>query len=293
MEKKRIDKILEILLEYMQKDFSRKIPISERGDELDAVASGLNTMGEEIQYYVSQINQMNAELIKRTEQLESVNKELEAFTYSVSHDLRAPLRAVNGYASMIEEDYSKILDDEGKRLLSVVQYNARKMGNLIDDLLAFSRLGRHEIQKTNIDMNELTEGALLELNKSVQHKADVTIGKLHPAKGDYGLINQVMVNLLSNGIKYTSKIKNPLVEINSVKKMGEIIYSVKDNGAGFDMQYVHKLFGVFQRLHRMEEFEGTGVGLAIVQRIINKHGGKVWAEAKPNEGAAFYFSLPY
>lgn len=293
MEKKRIDKILEILLEYMQKDFSRKIPISERGDELDAVASGLNTMGEEIQYYVSQINQMNAELIKRTEQLESVNKELEAFTYSVSHDLRAPLRAVNGYASMIEEDYSKILDDEGKRLLSVVQYNARKMGNLIDDLLAFSRLGRHEIQKTNIDMNELTEGALLELNKSVQHKADVTIGKLHPAKGDYGLINQVMVNLLSNGIKYTSKIKNPLVEINSVKKKGEIIYSIKDNGAGFDMQYVHKLFGVFQRLHRMEEFEGTGVGLAIVQRIINKHGGKVWAEAKPNEGAAFYFSLPY
>lgn len=293
MEKKRIDKILEILLEYMQKDFSRKIPISERGDELDAVASGLNTMGEEIQYYVSQINQMNAELIKRTEQLESVNKELEAFTYSVSHDLRAPLRAVNGYASMIEEDYSKILDGEGKRLLSVVQYNARKMGNLIDDLLAFSRLGRHEIQKTNIDMNELTEGALLELNKSVQHKADVTIGKLHPAKGDYGLINQVMVNLLSNGIKYTSKIKNPLVEINSVKKKGEIIYSIKDNGAGFDMQYVHKLFGVFQRLHRMEEFEGTGVGLAIVQRIINKHGGKVWAEAKPNEGAAFYFSLPY
>ena len=229
---------------------------------------------------------------KTEEQIKAVNKELEAFTYSVSHDLRAPLRAIDGYAQMMDEDYSKVLDEEGRRLLSVIQYNANKMGTLIDDLLDFSRLGKKEVQKTNLNMNELAKGAWIDLNKSVKHKAEVKIGKLPPAKGDYGLIHQVLVNLISNGIKYSSKTKRPLVEIKSEQKDGELIYSVKDNGAGFDMQYAHKLFGVFQRLHKTEEFEGTGVGLAIVQRIINKHSGKVWAEAEVGKGATFYFSLP-
>ena len=226
------------------------------------------------------------------EQLLGLNKELESFSYSVSHDLRAPLRAIDGYAGILEEDYGKNLDEEGNRLLGAVQYNAKKMGNLIDDLLAFSRLGKKELTKTDINMNELVEGALYELNKSTKHAAKVEIGDLHPAKGDYGLINQVIINLLSNAIKYSSKVKEPLVEISSEKTDNELIYSVKDNGAGFDMRYVNKLFGVFQRLHTMDEFEGTGVGLAIVQRIMAKHGGRVSAEGEKNKGAIFKFSLP-
>lgn len=228
----------------------------------------------------------------RTEQLEAVNKELESFSYSVSHDLRAPLRAIDGYAKIISEDYNKVLDDEGKRLLETVQHNATKMGRLIDDLLTFSRLGKKELVKADLDMNELVEGALYEYNKSATHNATVKINTLHPVKGDYGLINQVIINLLSNAIKYSAKVQTPLVEISSEKNGSQIIYSVKDNGAGFDMKYVHKLFGVFQRLHTPDEFEGTGVGLAIVQRIVARHGGKVWGEGEKNKGATFKFSLP-
>lgn len=229
---------------------------------------------------------------KAEEQLESANKELEAFSYSVSHDLRAPLRAIDGFTKIIEEDYAKIFDNEGKRLLSTVQKNAQKMGNLIDDLLAFSRLGKKEIQKTSINMNELVKEVLVDFNKSVKHDAIVKIYDLHPVHADYALFRQVFTNLISNGIKYSSKTEKPVVEIKSEEIDGIIIYVVKDNGAGFDMNYVNKLFGVFQRLHRPEDFEGTGVGLAIVQRIINRHGGKVWAEGALNKGAAFYFSLP-
>ena len=229
---------------------------------------------------------------KRSEQqLESVNKELEAFTYSVSHDLRAPLRAVNGYAQMLNEDYGVVLDEEGKRIIETIRYNATRMGTLIDDLLAFSRLGRKEILNKEINMNELTKGVISEMNKSISHNAKIKIGKLHNIKADYGLIHQVMFNLISNAVKYSSKKEKPVVEIFSEEKPGEIIYSVKDNGAGFNMQYSDKLFGVFQRLHSQDEFEGTGVGLAIVQRIISKHGGHVWGEGKINEGAVFNFSM--
>ncbi len=226
------------------------------------------------------------------DQLQAVNKELESFSYSVSHDLRAPLRAVNGYAKMLEEDYSKLFDEEGKRLLSRIQYNAEKMGKLIDDLLAFSRMGKKELQKTDINMEELAEAAVIEVNKSAPHTAKIKLGKLIHAEADYALMNQVFVNLISNAVKYSSKVKAPVIDIRSEKKDGNVIYSIHDNGIGFDMQYAHKLFGVFQRLHKTEEFEGTGVGLALVQRIINKHGGKIWVEAKPNEGANFFFSLP-
>jgi PAS domain S-box-containing protein len=230
--------------------------------------------------------------LKQTQiQLENVNKELEAFSYSVSHDLRAPLRAVDGYAKMLEEDFGNILNDEGKRLISVIQYNAQKMGILIDDLLALSRLGRKETSKTEINMVELTEAAIIELNKSISHKAKISVGDLHKINADYGLINQVMINYISNAIKYSSKKEKPQIKINSEIKNNELIFSINDNGVGFDMRYNDKLFGVFQRLHRMEEFEGTGVGLAIVKRIITKHGGKVWAEAEVDKGATFYFSL--
>ena len=242
------------------------------------------------------IRQMNDELeqkvVERTAQYDAVNKELEAFSYSVSHDLRAPLRAIDGYANMIEEDYDKIFDDEGRRLLENIQQNAKKMSILIDDLLSFSRLGKKVIQKKELDMNELTEGVLIDLNKSVKHNAAVKIEKLCPAMGDYSLIHQVLINLISNAVKYSSKKEKPVVKIQSKKEKDQTVYTVTDNGVGFDMKYAHKLFGVFQRLHTMDEFEGTGVGLAIVQRIITKHGGKVWAESKVDEGSVFSFSLP-
>jgi light-regulated signal transduction histidine kinase (bacteriophytochrome) len=242
-----------------------------------------------------EIKQLNEDLEKkvkvRTAQLESVNKELEAFSYSVSHDLRAPLRAINGYSEILNEDYGAKLDQEGKRIIDNIIHNASKMATLIDDLLAFSRLGRKELQKSTVNMNDLTKAVMLEMEKLVNHKAKIIVGNLHPVRADQGLIYQVMFNLLSNAIKYSSKKENPIVEISSSEKSGEIIYSIKDNGVGFDMKYYDKLFGVFQRLHSHEEFEGVGVGLAIVQRVITKHNGKVWAKGKVNEGATFSFSL--
>ncbi|WP_339703356.1 response regulator [Algoriphagus aquimarinus] len=250
----------------------------------------LNESGIPYQYMA-----IRSEITQRKDvedQLQAVNKELEAFTYSVSHDLRAPLRAVNGYAQMLNDDYNPKLDAEAKRFIDNIKYNATKMGMLIDDLLAFSRLGRKEIQKSNIDMNELTKEVLVDINKSIAHSAEIKIGNLHSAKVDYSLMRQVMFNLISNAVKYSSKKEHPLVEIFSKEKNGEIIFSVKDNGVGFDMHYADKLFGVFQRLHSQKDFEGTGVGLAIVQRIISKHDGKVWAEADLNNGASFYISLP-
>jgi PAS domain S-box-containing protein len=231
------------------------------------------------------------EIKNAEEKLIEINKELESFSYSVSHDLRAPLRAINGYAQILNEDYGKKLDTEGIRILETIKHNAIKMGTLIDDLLAFSRLGRKEIQKTEVDMNKLTESVINEMNKSMMHKTEINIAKLHKVKADYSLLHQVMFNLVSNAVKYSSKGENPVVKISSKEKNGEIVFSVADNGVGFDMQYADKLFGVFQRLHSHEEFEGTGVGLAIVQRIITKHGGKVWAEGIVNKGAVFNFSL--
>ncbi|MBI2279170.1 MAG: response regulator [Bacteroidetes bacterium] len=236
-------------------------------------------------------HQQEVALYELNEELKNANKELDAFTYSVSHDLRAPLRAVNGYAEMLNEDYGTHLDDEGKRLIENINYYAKKMGALIDDLLAFSRLGRKEIQVSEIDMNEMVEGVLIEMNKSITHNAKIKIGKLHQVNADYGLLHQVMFNLISNAIKYSSKKEHPIIEISSNEKNGKIVFSIKDNGAGFNMKYADKLFGVFQRLHSQEEFEGTGVGLAIVQRVISKHKGNVWAEGNINEGATFNFSL--
>lgn len=251
------------------------------------------TQRKAAQFEIKKMNEELEERVKeRTLQLEVVNKELESFSYSISHDLRAPLRAVNGYAKMIEEDYEKVLDEEGKRLLNIVQSNAKKMGILIDDLLAFSRLGRKEIKKSEINVKELLEATLSELSKSFEHSAKIYTEELNNILADYTLISQVFFNLISNAVKYSSKKENPVVTIGSEIKENDVIYKISDNGAGFDMKYGHKLFGVFQRLHSAEEFEGTGVGLAIVQRIINKHGGRIWAEGKVDEGAIFYFSLP-
>jgi len=234
--------------------------------------------------------QLEARVLERTAELEAVNKDLASFSYSVSHDLRAPLRAVDGYARMLEEDYAARLDEEGRRLLTVVRASAGRMGQLIDDLLAFSRLSRQPLARHPVDTKALVEEVIGEVRG--ESRARIEVGELQAAGGDRALLKQVWVNLISNALKYSSKREAPRVEIGSQVEGEENVYSVRDNGAGFDMRYAAKLFGVFQRLHSQEEFVGTGVGLAIVQRVVTRHGGRVWAEGKPDGGACFYFSLP-
>jgi len=242
------------------------------------------------------IRKLNEELEKkvneRTEELKSVNSELESFSYSVSHDLRAPLRIVNGYASILHDEYNEVFDDEGKRLLSIIRESAKKMGFLIDDLLAFSRLGRKEIFKSHLDLNVLVSGAVEELKRITPYHARITIAELGIISADKALLTQVWMNLLSNAVKYSFHKENPEILISCEDTGDTIVYKIEDNGVGFDMRYAHKLFGVFQRLHDAEEFEGVGVGLALVHRIIKKHGGKIWATAVVDKGAVFYFSLP-
>lgn len=236
--------------------------------------------------------ELERRVAERTAQLEAANKELESFGYSVSHDLRSPLRAIDGFVRILEEDYNERLDDEGRRLIGVVRENSRKMGKLIDDLLAFSRLGRKPLSVTRIDMNRLLEDALEEVGETNGTLPELKFGNLPAGLGDPMLLKQVWLNLLSNAVKFSGKREQPAVEVTGNENGEECVYCVKDNGAGFDMRYYDKLFGVFQRLHKVEEFNGTGVGLAIVQRVVSRHGGRVWAEGKVGEGAAFYFSLP-
>lgn len=228
------------------------------------------------------------------EKVKNLNMELEAFTYSVSHDLRAPLRSIDGYARILQEDYSHVLDTEGNRVIQVIVNNARRMGNLIDDLLDFSRLGRQDIARARRDMTPLVKSVTSELlAQESGRKIDVTIDEpLLESNVDIGMMRQVWINLISNAIKYTGKKPEAKIHISSYHSGEEVVYSISDNGVGFDMQYVSKLFGVFQRLHKIQDFSGTGVGLAIVKRIVTRHNGRVWAEGKPNEGASFFFTIP-
>ncbi len=239
------------------------------------------------------ISNLNQQLAQKAAELETTNKELESFSYSVSHDLRSPLRAIDGYAHMFEEDYAATLDAEGMRLLGVIRSNSKKMGRLIDDLLAFSRLGRKPVDATAVDMDGLVNAVWAELLANMENvRADFIKPQLPPAWGDSVLLRQVLQNLLSNAAKYSSKCEQPRIEMTAQVYDNEVIYSIRDNGVGFDMQYYNKLFGVFQRLHRDDEFPGTGVGLAIVERVIGRHGGRVWAESEIGVGSTFNFSLP-
>ena len=243
-----------------------------------------------------EVRRLNADLEQRvrdrTAQLEESNKELEAFSYSVSHDLRAPLRAIAGFTRILASEYAPHLNTEGKRICSVIDENTGKMSRLIDDLLAFSRLGRAEMSLSPIDIQTMANSVFHELTTPESlARIDFQVGTLPPTVADPTLMRQVWMNLLSNAIKFSSKRDRAVIRVSAQQGDGENVYVVQDNGAGFDMQYVGKLFGVFQRLHNSKEFEGTGVGLALVQRVIRRHGGRVWAEGETDKGATFYFAL--
>jgi signal transduction histidine kinase len=230
-------------------------------------------------------------LQEKSAELAAANKELDAFSYSVSHDLRAPLRAVDGYGLILLEDYGERLDAEGKRLLGEMRAGAKTMNQLIEDLLEFSRVGRREVVKAQCDMAAVVREAVSECAGAAPRTA-VQVGELPSVPADRALIRQVWLNLVGNALKYSGQVAEPRVEIGCRREPGEVVFHVRDNGAGFDMKYAQKLFGVFQRMHGVSEFPGTGVGLAIVHRIVTRHGGRVWADAAVGKGATFYFSLP-
>ncbi len=258
---------------------------AERMEFLKAQGALLNILED--------IEQERAKVDQARTLLQAVNAELEAFSYSVSHDLRSPLRAISGFSEAVEADYAPRLDDEGKRYLRLIQENAHRMGNLIDDLLEFSRLGRRSMASTEIDMNLLAGSVFSELAASEPgRKLEFRSSPVPSAVGDSSMLRQVFANLFANAIKFTRKREVAVVEFGFTPQPGGGAYYVRDNGVGFDMKYVDKLFGVFQRLHSLVEFEGTGVGLALVQRVITRHGGKVWAEGAENQGATFHFTVP-
>ncbi|MFZ2161294.1 MAG: PAS domain S-box protein [Sideroxyarcus sp.] len=269
--------------------------------DMSGKVTGISTIARDIterKRAEQEIYTLNHELeqrvSERTAQLEAANRELEAFSYSVSHDLRTPLRAIDGFSHILLDDYANKLDDEGKRLIKIVRNNTNRMGQLIDDILQFSRTGRIEINYSSIDMENMAREVLEELQSLIPGgvKPQVEIEHIPPVRGDRAMMRQVFMNLLSNAIKFSRTRESPVVRVGGSIKGDEAVYYVKDNGVGFNMQSADKLFGVFQRLHSMNEFEGTGIGLAIVKRIVTRHGGRVWAESELEEGATIYFALP-
>ena len=268
-------------LDYIQKPF-----------KLNAITPVLNRA-----LSVRHLRKNNAELEEsirqRTDELEAANRELEAFTYSVSHDLRAPLRALTSYASILMEDFHGELPEEAQDLLDRISNSAQRMNQLIDDLLRFSRLTQQPLEKVQIDTNSLVAEVLDEVRrKDPDRSVSVALSDLQPCFGDPALLRQVYANLLSNAFKFTRRQNESHIEIGSTPGEDGIVYFVRDNGAGFDMKFASKLFGVFQRLHARTEFEGSGIGLSIVHRIITRHGGRIWADGAVDEGATFYFVLP-
>jgi signal transduction histidine kinase len=278
-------------------DFGVRIGKPYPGGEIGELMVALDRAFDLMQAQRREIQALNTDLehrvAARTAELEAANKELEAFSYSVSHDLRAPLRAIVGFSKLLIEDHGQQLDAEARRKLEVIQGEGARMGQLIDELLAFSRLGRKSMQVNELDMTELARTTFAGLNGPHERAhADFQLGVLPRAKGDRVLVRQVWTNLLSNAMKFSSKRPSPRIEVSGISDEREHVYFVRDNGAGFDPRYRTKLFGVFQRLHSSSEFPGTGVGLALVERIVVRHGGRVWADGKPDEGATFCFTLP-
>ena len=275
-------------------EFPVEISLSPLETEEGTLVSGAVRDITERKHRDEHIRELNQELTRRSAELEAINKELEAFAYSISHDLRAPLRHMVGYTELLQKNTSSVVDDKGRRYMMMVLESGKRMGALIDDLLAFSRIGRAETRETRVSLEQLVK----EVQNEVWHETEgrnVTwkIGPLPDLYGDRSMLKLVLVNLISNAVKFTRTRSTPEIEIGCTDNAtDDIVVFVKDNGVGFDMKYVNKLFGVFQRLHKVDEFEGTGIGLATVQRIIHRHGGQVWAEGQVGGGATFYLSLP-
>lgn len=267
----------------------RRLPTEEEVTWLQSLADITAVTLENVQVYA----ELEQRVKDRTAQLLTANKELEAFSYSVSHDLRAPLRAIHGYLEILIEDYGVTLDEGATKLVNRVITSATQMEQLIEGLLSFFKLSRKELLKTMVPMDEVV-AEICESIREQEKERDITfrIGALPAIKADPVLIKQVWVNLVSNAVKYTRHKEIAFIEIDCAEKDGAFVYSVKDNGAGFDMQYANKLFGIFQRLHSVKEFEGTGIGLSIVERIVSNHGGQIWADAAVDKGATFCFALP-
>jgi len=298
-----IASIVDIARHVLEKrDFSQRATKTSE-DEIGVLVDAFNNMLDEVgdrtavlERTQEELRTLNAELEQRvaarTMQLEAANKELESFSYSVSHDLRAPLRAIGGFAELLWTDHGADLNAEAQRKLGIIRSEAARMGALIDDLLTFSRLGRKALEPTELDMAALVDSVFARLRAEGDRDVELRVGQLPRAYGDRALLEQVWVNLLSNAVKFSSKREKPVVEVGAITEEHEYVYYVRDNGAGFDPRYKSKLFGVFQRIHDNADFPGTGVGLALVQRVVLRHGGRVWADGKPDEGATFYFTLP-
>jgi two-component system sensor histidine kinase/response regulator len=269
--------------------FRKTVALEQRTAELTQVTADLVLREQQVEALNADLEQR---VVERTGELEAANKELEAFSYSVSHDLRAPLRAVNGFSSILLEEHAPELSAEAQGYLRLVGDNAHYMGELIDGLLMFSRLSRQPLQKQPMDTEKVVRWALAELvAEQTGRQLDIRIGELLPCDGNLTLLRQVFVNLLSNALKFTRRRDVAHIEVGCRQVDGEVIFFVRDDGTGFDMRYADKLFGVFQRLHRADDYDGTGVGLAIVQRIVHRHGGRIWAEAALDKGATFSFTL--
>jgi len=278
------------LLKYQQQ---LELLVKERTTDLDQRIVEMEKLNNAMVNLLEDLQESNLNLEKTSQQLEVANKELESFSYSVSHDLRAPLRAIDGFTNILMENYASKLDDEGKRLGSVLQQSARKMGQLIDDLLAFSRLGRSAMNFSEIEMKKMAKAVYQEeTDPKARKRITFTIADLPNVDGDSAMMRQLWTNLISNALKFSAHQKKALISVSCQEEEEQLIFCIKDNGAGFNMKYKDKLFTVFQRLHSDKEFAGTGVGLALVQQIINRHGGEVWAEGEVDRGAAVYFSLP-
>jgi PAS domain S-box-containing protein len=289
----------ELLVNPLGREFwvnTSKIPLRDSAGNIYGVLGTYEDISER-KRAEEEIRALNAGLeqrvAQRTAQLEAANKELEAFSYSVSHDLRAPLRAIDGFTRALEEDCGKTLDDEGRRLCAIIRRNTRHMYELIDDLLALSHLNRTELERIPIDTHSMVLSVYQELTTPESRaRIDFHVGSLPRVTADPILLRQVWTNLIGNAVKFSAKRDRAHIEVGCGHEGQEDVFSIRDNGAGFDMQFADRLFGVFQRLHNSSEFEGTGVGLAIVQRIIHRHGGRVWARGEPDLGATFSFSLP-
>ncbi|MDB5888179.1 MAG: putative two-component histidine kinase sensor protein, partial [Rhodocyclales bacterium] len=268
--------------------------LKQHGNEQEALTRELHHRAEnmeaEIYARAQELQVRHTELQVLAAQLQAGNEELQSFAYSVSHDLRAPLRAIDGFSRLLASRAEARLDDEDQRLLSVIRTSSKTMGQLIDDLLQFSRMNRAEMHVGLIDMEEVVR-TTWETTKD-GFTGGIVFERLPMVLGDRALIQQVWVNLFSNAVKYSAKVASPSIVVKGEMMPTECVYHVHDNGVGFDMRYIDKLFGMFQRLHSADDFPGTGIGLAIVSRIVNRHGGRVWAEASPDEGAHFYFALP-